>query len=70
MPGRLDLVEEYHGHRVADPYRWLEDAGDPRTQAWCAEQDELFARWAAPSRRVPSSCPIRCAITRSRLRRS
>ena len=23
---RLDLVEELHGHRVADPYRWLEDA--------------------------------------------
>jgi len=22
---RLDLVEELHGHRVADPYRWLED---------------------------------------------
>ena len=28
---RLDLVEDLHGHRVADPYRWLEDADDPRT---------------------------------------
>jgi len=26
---RLDLVEDLHGHRVADPYRWLEDADDP-----------------------------------------
>ena len=38
---RLDLVETLHGHRVADPYRWLEDADDPRTQAWSAAQDGL-----------------------------
>jgi len=40
---RLDLVEDLHGHRVADPYRWLEDPDDPRTRAWSAEQDELAA---------------------------
>jgi len=40
---RLDLVEDLHGHRVADPYRWLEDADDPQTQAWSAAQDELYA---------------------------
>lgn len=38
---REDVVEELHGHRVADPYRWLEDANDPRTKAWSAAQDEL-----------------------------
>ncbi|SDG46763.1 prolyl oligopeptidase family serine peptidase [Klenkia brasiliensis] len=36
---RLDLVEDLHGHPVADPYRWLEDPADPRTQAWAADQD-------------------------------
>ncbi|MFQ1000744.1 prolyl oligopeptidase family serine peptidase [Modestobacter sp. SSW1-42] len=40
---RLDLVENLHGHSVADPYRWLEDAADPRTVAWAAAQDELAA---------------------------
>ncbi|MFC4692089.1 MULTISPECIES: prolyl oligopeptidase family serine peptidase [Geodermatophilus] len=40
---RLDLVEDLHGHRVADPYRWLEDPDDPRTQAWTAAQDALTA---------------------------
>jgi prolyl oligopeptidase len=44
---RLDLVEVMHGRRIADPYRWLEDAADPRTRDWCAEQDQLFARWQA-----------------------
>ncbi|WP_308190290.1 prolyl oligopeptidase family serine peptidase [Pseudonocardia sp. TRM90224] len=41
---RLDLVEELHGHRVADPYRWLEDPDDNRTRAWSAAQDELAQR--------------------------
>ena len=30
---RLDLVERLHGRALADPYRWLEDPADPRTQA-------------------------------------
>ena len=38
---RLDLVDDLHGHRVADPYRWLEDAADPRTIAWTEAQDAL-----------------------------
>ncbi|MCW2701487.1 MAG: Prolyl oligopeptidase [Blastococcus sp.] len=38
---RLDLVEDLHGHRVADPYRWLEDSADPRTRAWTEAQDAL-----------------------------
>lgn len=40
---RADIVEELHGRRVPDPYRWLEDAEDPRTLRWTAEQDALFA---------------------------
>src|SRR4051812_6308363 len=38
---RLDLVEDLHGHRIADPYRWLEDPADPRTRAWTEAQDAL-----------------------------
>ncbi|WP_380174498.1 prolyl oligopeptidase family protein [Kineococcus sp. DHX-1] len=44
---RLDLVEELHGVPVADPYRWLEDPADARTQAWSQWQDEAWERWAA-----------------------
>jgi len=42
---RLDLVEELHGFRVADPYRWLEDAESDETEAWSKAQDELLAEW-------------------------
>ncbi len=49
---RLDLVEDLHGHPVADPYRWLEDATDPRTADWSASQDVLARSWldAMPGR--------------------
>jgi prolyl oligopeptidase len=39
---RLDLVEELHGHRIADPYRRLEDPAAPETVAWSAAQTELY----------------------------
>src|SRR5689334_23689350 len=39
---RLDLVEDPHGYRVADPYRWLED-DSPETRQWLAAEEELWA---------------------------
>ena len=40
---RLDLVEELFGHRVADPYRWLEDADSAETRDWLAAEETLWA---------------------------
>ena len=40
---RLDLVEDLFGHHVADPYRWLEDAGSAETRQWLAAEEELWA---------------------------
>ncbi len=40
---RLDLVDDLHGRAVPDPYRWLEDADDPRTVEWRRAQDDLMA---------------------------
>jgi prolyl oligopeptidase len=39
---REDLVEDVHGQRVPDPYRWLEDPHGEETKTWLTEQDELF----------------------------
>lgn len=35
---RDDLVETLHGHRVADPYRWLEDPDSDETRDWVERQ--------------------------------
>ncbi|WP_428264412.1 prolyl oligopeptidase family serine peptidase [Haliangium sp.] len=49
---RDDVTDELHGTVVADPYRWLEDAGDARVQAWMEAQDQLARRYlgALPER--------------------
>ncbi|MFF5260417.1 prolyl oligopeptidase family protein [Actinomadura viridis] len=39
---RQDIVEDLHGHKVADPYRWLEDREGDDTEAWLDAQDQLF----------------------------
>ena len=41
----LPLVDDLHGHAVADPYRWLEDAASDETATWSATQDELYGTW-------------------------
>src|SRR6185295_1298912 len=41
-PSRADsLVETLHGVRVADPYRWLENADRVETRAWVDAQNQL-----------------------------
>ena len=44
---RLDLTEDLLGHRVSDPYRWLEDPGSDETRAWLGAENELFRSHAA-----------------------
>lgn len=36
---RQDLVDDLHGVRAADPYRWLEDAAAPEVRDWMDAQD-------------------------------
>ncbi len=42
-----DVVDVIAGHRVHDPYRWLEVEADPEVVAWLAAQDDVCRRGLA-----------------------
>jgi prolyl oligopeptidase len=53
-------VDDYHGTKVADPYRWLEDVDSPETRAWVeAENKVTFAYLGA----IPERAAIRNRLT-------
>lgn len=53
-------VENYHGTLVADPYRWLEEAGSEETRAWVAAQN---ARSSAYFQAASEHTPIMKRLT-------
>jgi prolyl oligopeptidase len=55
-----DVVEEHHGTRVADPYRWLEQSEGPRAAAWLEAQSRLTRESLA---RIPGREDIRRRLT-------
>ena len=53
----VDQVDDYHGTKVADPYRWLEDDTSAATAAWVKAQNELTFGYLA-------KLPVRAELRR------
>jgi len=57
---RGDVVDDYHGTQVPDPYRWLEDPDAPETRAWIEAENRLSEAYLAA---IPARQRIRDRLT-------
>jgi prolyl oligopeptidase len=55
MTKKLDVFDDIHGTRVADPYRWLEDSDSAEVRAWTDQQN-------AHTRKILDAIPGRDAL--------
>jgi prolyl oligopeptidase len=57
---RGEQVDDYHGVKVADPYRWLEDLDSQPTRDWVAAENRVTTDYLAA---IPEREPIRKRLT-------
>ncbi len=62
-PARYDssVVDNYHGTKVADPYRWLEEPDASETAAWVEAQNKLTRQFVDA---VPARERIKARVTK------
>ena len=42
---KVDQTDNYHGTKVTDPYRWLEDDHSSETKAWVLQENEITEKY-------------------------
>src|ERR1051326_5829127 len=57
---KTNIVDDYNGVKVADPYRWLEDDNSPETRAWVEAQNKVTSAYFRRLDRLPA---IRARLT-------
>ena len=58
---KIDHVDEYHGVKVPDPYRWLENADSEETRAWIEAQNKVTFDYL---NRIPERAYIKERLTK------
>jgi len=56
----VDVVDDYHGTKVADPYRWLEDPSSPGYRQWIDAENAVTDRFFST---LPDRRPLRDRLT-------
>src|SRR5256884_1125408 len=58
---KTNVVDDYHGVKVADPYRWLEDDNAPETKAWVQAENKVTFGYLE---RIPERLAIKERLTK------
>jgi prolyl oligopeptidase len=58
---KSDVVDDYHGTKVVDPYRWLEDPDSPESRSWIDAENHLTEGYLAD---IPARATIRDRLTK------
>ncbi|MCC6819694.1 MAG: S9 family peptidase [Verrucomicrobia subdivision 3 bacterium] len=58
---KTNVVDNYHGTTVADPYRWLEDDNAPATKDWVAAQNRVTCAYLNA---IPGRTAIKARLTK------
>ncbi|HZH32325.1 MAG TPA: prolyl oligopeptidase family serine peptidase [Pyrinomonadaceae bacterium] len=58
---KVEQIDDYHGTKVADPYRWLEDLDTADTKAWVEAQNRLTNAYLAE---IPARQKIKERLTK------
>lgn len=58
---RGDQVDDYHGVKVADPYRWLEDLDSAETKTWVEAENKLTFAYL---NQIPERAAIKARLTK------
>src|ERR1041384_7349482 len=58
---KTNVVDDYNGVKVSDPYRWLEDDNSPETKAWVDGQNKITIDYLQS---IPELPAIRARLTK------
>lgn len=57
---RVEQTDDYHGTKVADPFRWLEDDNSAETKAWVEAQNKVTFDYL---NQIPERAKIKARLT-------
>jgi prolyl oligopeptidase len=59
-PRKVEQFDDYHGTRVSDPYRWMENTETPEVQSWIAAENKITDAYLAS---IPERDKIKARLT-------